>query len=108
MDIKELTIAQIEEIQRMFSSSPSMFPHLGKNVYIRTVTYHYTGRAVRLEGNFLVLEHAAWVASSRRWTHALKTGELDEVEPYPNGTTVNIDTIVDVSPWDHVLPKDVK
>lgn len=80
----------------------------GKNVIVRTVTYHYTGRlvAVTPDGG-LVLEDAAWIGDSGRWAKALVTGRLDEVEPYPDGPVV-VSAIVDVSEWRHPLPRETR
>jgi hypothetical protein len=54
---------------------------VGAQLFIRTVTYHMTGRVVKRTGNLLELEDAAWIADSGRFADAIKTGELSEVEP---------------------------
>jgi hypothetical protein len=77
---------------------------LGKAYFIRTVSYHLTGRLVAIDGQFLILEQAAWIADSGRFTQALRDGKLDEVEPV--GTAiVNNQSIVDAFPWHHALPE---
>lgn len=79
----------------------------GKNVIVRTVTFHYTGRLVgQLIDGALVLEDVAWIAGSGRWAEALEQGPdaLDEVEPYPAGP-VAVSAVVDVSEWKHELPR---
>ena len=81
---------------------------VGENVFVRTVTYHYTGKLVRITASDIVLESAAWVADSGRWSEALKTGVLNEVEPFPGAVIINRAAIVDVSVWNHALPRDVK
>ena len=81
----------------------------GKNVFIRTVTYHYTGRVVSVSKSTIVLEEAAWIGDSGRWSAALATGVLDEVEPYPAGPVcISRGAVVDVSVWGHPLPRTVK
>ncbi len=83
---------------------------VGDAVFIRTVTYHYIGKIVGVYANEITLIDATWVADSGRWSAALKTGTLSEVEPFPDGDVVVISrgTIVDVSPWRHALPRSVK
>jgi len=86
-------------------------PHerwMGRNVFIRTITYHYTGRVVGLDDTFVTLEDAAWIADSGRFAQALYNGTLNEVEPYPDRVQVALSAIVDVSPWLHDLPRSTK
>lgn len=77
---------------------------IGKAYFIRTVTYHLTGRLVAIDGQFLILEKAAWIADSGRFTQALRDGKLDEVEPVGQAI-VNNQSIVDAFPWQHDLPE---
>ena len=84
------------------------FPLVGAKVFVRAVTYHYIGYARGVEGGFLVLEDASWVADSGRWADALATGVLQEVEPYPGTAYVNMAAIVDCSEWTHPLPREQK
>jgi hypothetical protein len=77
---------------------------VGQKLFIRTVTYHMTGKVVKRMGAFIQLEKAAWIADSGRFSNALKTGELSEVEPV--GTMwVNLSSVVDFFPWKHTLPE---
>jgi hypothetical protein len=79
---------------------------IGEKVFIRTVTYHYTGQVVAVDAGMITLRDAAWIADSGRWATALKTGELSEVEPYLPGQLVYVGrgAIVDVTAWTHGLP----
>lgn len=80
---------------------------VGQKLFIRTVTYHMTGKVVKRMGAFIQLEDAAWIADSGRFSTALKTGELSEVEPV--GTMwVNLSSVVDFFPWKHKLPQEQK
>ena len=81
---------------------------IGAKLFIRTVTYHYTGRVSYFADGELVLEDAAWIADSGRFANALKTGELGEVEPYPGLCSLGVGAIVDASPWNHELPRGTK
>lgn len=51
---------------------------VGDDVYIRTVTHHYTGHITNITGEFITLGDAAWIADSGRWTTALTTGTDDD------------------------------
>jgi len=93
--MKDSDIKEINQIEDM----------IGNKYYFRTVTYHQVGRVVKQIGNFLQLEDASWVAESGRFMQAIKNGSLSEVEPV--GTMfINIDSLVDLFPWIHNLPKD--
>lgn len=52
---------------------------VGGSYFFRTVTYHLTGRIKQVLGNLLILEDAAWIADSGRFTQAIKDGVLSEV-----------------------------
>lgn len=80
---------------------------VGKSYFIRTVTFHLTGRVKSALGGFLVLEHAAWIADSGRFADAISTGELSEVEPVEQAI-VNLSAITDAFPWPHALPRKQK
>ena len=80
---------------------------VGEKLFIRTVTYHCVGEVTKKIGNFFELKNASWVADSGRFMQAIKNGTLSEVEPV--GTMwLNTNSIVDIFPWKHSLPKDQK
>jgi hypothetical protein len=82
---------------------------IGEKVFIRTITYHLTGRIIAIKdiggASFLVLDEAAWVAFSARFTQTITNGDLDEVEPVPGIVRVSVGAIVDVFCWEHPLPR---
>lgn len=84
---------------------------VGKPVFIQTVTLYFTGRLKRTESlggkHFLVLDKAAWVASTARFHVTMATGELQEVEPYPYEQEVYIsfDGVIALTKWDFPLPQ---
>lgn len=83
--------------------------HVGNKVFIRAVTYHYLGRVVGLTDTEILLDQASWVADSGIFSVACKTGTLSEVEPYPDGViSVARGAVVDVSTWQHALPRERK
>jgi len=61
---------------------------IGANYLIRTVTMIDTGRLVAVTEHELVLEDAAWIADTGRFTDALTTGTFREVEPFPRGRVI--------------------
>jgi hypothetical protein len=78
---------------------------VGKAYFIRTVTMHQIGVLLDLNDKELLLKDAIWVADSGLFNHALRTGKLDEVEPFVGNIIVNRDAIVDVCEWTHEIPK---
>lgn len=97
-DLKELLIAN------------DCHPYsVGKNIFIRTVTMAHTGKLVQVTDKELVLENACWIADTGRFADFLKTGELNECEPFPDGKViVGRGSIVDVCEWSHPLPREQK
>lgn len=77
-------------------------------VIIRCVTHYYVGRVAVVTRDAVLLTEASWVASTGRWHTALATGELDEVEPYPDKVWINRGAMVDWSSWNHELPREAK
>jgi len=111
MKIDEMTIREAREIAQMFGGAagakPSPFP-AGSAWLIRTVTMAWTGRVRAVVGDFLVLDSAAWIADTGRYSAATKAENLTEVEPAGDGVIVGIGAIVDARPWSGDLPTDVK
>ena len=81
---------------------------IGECYLIRTVTHYYTGRIKAITPNDVLLEEAAWIPDTGRYSDALRTGNLAEVEPYPNEVIVFIGSIVDAAVWKHPLPREPK
>lgn len=110
MSIDNITIGEARMIANMFGAAVDNHPpfEVGKAYFIRTCTYHFTGRIREITGGFLVLDDAAWIADSGRFADALKAGTLNEVEPMPDGTLVAIGAITDAAPWAHALPTNQK
>lgn len=118
MELDNLTLKDLKTLQALLANKEdsnnddnddSHFV-IGKNYFIRAVTYHYIGTLVKVSKTELVLKDASWIASSGRFMNAVKEGKLSEVEPYPDGELVIIGrgAIVDASVWLHKLPRDQK
>jgi len=70
------------------------------------VTFAVTGKVKQVKGKFIVLEDAAWVADTGRFSTAIESGTLSEVEAVTVDVVVNSDSIVDAYVWKHELPKE--
>ena len=111
MNIDELTIGEVKKLTAMIGMNTKQDNHslkIGEKVFIRTVTMHFTGQITAITESDIVLKDAAWIADSGRFSHALSTGELNEVEPYPDGVIISRGGLIDISPWNHKLPREIK
>jgi hypothetical protein len=69
---------------------------IGKTYLIRTVTMIDTGVVVRVTPQEIVLQDAAWIADTGRFSQALKTCDFSEVEPFPDGEVIiNRSAVID-------------
>ena len=84
----EITLADLKELFGNASSSSSSPWEIGSIYLIRTVTMTDTGRLVAVTDQELVLEDAAWIADTGRFSDALKKAEFGEVEPFPDGRVI--------------------
>ena len=83
---------------------------VGNKVFIRTVTHFFTGLIVALTKETISLKDCAWIADTGRFGEALRTGNLNEIEPYPDGVIVDVSrgAVIDTSTWNHALPRSAK
>ena len=89
--IDEMTIGEAKELAQLFGykeQSDNSHWIVGKPYLIRTVTMIQTGRLVKVTDKELVLEEAAWIADTGRFSDALVTLEFGEVEPFPDGFVI--------------------
>lgn len=113
MDLNSMTLGQLKQVQALFGNVVGGIPDhaypVGEPVFVRGVTMHYTGRLARVTAGELVLTDCAWIADSGRFSAALATGVLAEVEPYPDGeVVVSRGAVADIARWSHPLPRAVK
>ncbi len=80
----------------------------GDAVLIRTVTMYQVGRVVNIGPDSITLEEASWLADVGKFSTALETGALSEVEKIPSWCVVGRGAIVDIFPWAHPLPTATK
>ena len=81
---------------------------VGECYLIRTTTYTYTGRVRSVSFTDVVLGEAAWIPETGSYHGALRTGNLNSVEPYPDEVILATAVIVDAARWDHKLPREAK
>ena len=108
MQIDDLTLGQLKEIQSMGNNvSCNTHPYqIGEKYFIRTVTYFFTGYLEAVFEHELVINNAAWIADTGRFSQMLENGEMSEVEPYPNGPVViGRGAIIDASVIDFDVPR---
>ena len=119
MNLDDLTYAQLKELAKLLPAlgiggsvpSKEVLPAMlspGQKVFIRTVTWHFTGEIVSVTSAGYELKEAAWIADAHaRHADFLKDGPSSEaeIEPYPNGVVVPAGPVIDVSPWSHPLPR---
>jgi hypothetical protein len=112
----DLTVADLMELRGLFGGlpMPRELPagrddsawEIGKNYLIRTVTMIDTGRLVAINERWIVLEDAAWIADTGRFSDALVSGDFGEVEPFPEGRImIGCGAVIDVVPLDAPLPR---
>ena len=108
IEVSDEVFAKIkDQLGEEFAGIQNYQDLVGKKLYFRAVTYHTVGEVKSIVGRFAFLKNASWVADSGRFMNAIKDGTLSEVEPVGDAF-VNLDTVVDMFPWKHALPKDQK
>jgi len=85
MKLDELTIGDAKQLAGMFGTTGDGPWKVGTPMLIRTVTNYWTGRIVQIFPCSLVLEDAAWIADTGRFSEALTNGietlGSSEIEP---------------------------
>jgi len=102
----DISLNELKELLLRNGTSHSF--QVGKNYLIRAVNMYYTGRLSSVTDTDLVLEDAAWIASTGRFATALETGVLDEVEPFVNPVILSRSVIVIATTWNYPLPRKQK
>ena len=85
-----MTIGEFKKLASLFNgqSSDNSAWEIGKNYLIRTVTMIDTGRLIAVTSQELILEDAAWIADTGRFSDTIKSCAFDEVEPFPSGKVI--------------------
>ena len=81
---------------------------IGEKYLIRTVTNYWTGRIEFIGPQELKLSDAAWIADTGRFSQALESGVLNEIEPVDDMVIIGRASVIDAQLWRHNLPRKVK
>lgn len=109
MSIDNLTIKEARELAGLFGNSNKGNPFkIGESYLIRTVTMIVLGKLESVFETELVLSSASWVADTGRFYDALKTGKLNEIEPFINDVIVGRSALIDATIWTFKLPTEQK
>ena len=87
---------------------------IGKDYFIRTVTFVFVGKVIKENKRFVSLTSCSLIADTGRFNKAMEKGiETEsnaEIEVYPSNTVVNIGigTIIDFCEYSHELPTETK
>lgn len=98
--VKHSTVIQLDGTECAYE--------VGQCYLIRTVTMIELGRVKRITPREIILEDACWVADTGRFSEALATGELNEVEMYQTDVIVSLGAIVSATPWTNDLPTETE
>jgi hypothetical protein len=105
-------IKQGMEIAKLLTGDDSCvttFPEpVGQNIFVRTVTMYYLGCVDKVCGQWLTLKDASWVADTGRFGDFLKEGKGHEIEPFQKNVHIPLGSIIDVTKFDHALPREQK
>lgn len=110
----DLTIGQVKELAKIVGGMGGVTEmehpyHIGKNYFIRTVTFYYIGTLRRVTQQELVLEDAVWVADTGRFHQAMTDGTLSEIEPFGKGEVIiGRGAVIDATLWNHMVPTTQK
>lgn len=106
----ELTIKDLKDLFSEKESKKTGFEkYLNKNIFLRTVTHHYTGHVVEVDSMSMTLEKAAWICDDGRFHNAMKdSSNFNEVEPFVNPITINLYSILECTELEGELPRKQK
>ena len=86
-EVKYVRADSVSTVEPVLTGDFNPF-EIGAVYLIRTVTMIDTGRVIAANDKWIVLEDAAWIASTGRFADALKKCEYSEVEPFPDGRVI--------------------
>ena len=104
----ELSLKDLKELFVQNESLNESPYKTGENYFIRTVTFHYTGKLVKVFPTEIVLIDCAWIPDDGRFADSFEK-EYNEVEPFPDGEVIiGRGAILDCSIIKKSLPRKQK
>lgn len=101
----EISMKEFAEIIKGESDSNPY--KIGEKYLIRTVTMIYTGKLKAVYKQELLIDEAAWIPETERYSDTVKKSIFKEVEPYPCDVIIGRGAILDVTAIDD-LPRSQK
>lgn len=89
---------ELKKVKSLKVGTSKLF-EIGESYFIRTVTYHFTGRVIDIAEGFVFMEDVAWIADSGRFTDFIKGEQPQSMESEIYGdktVAVNISSIIDI------------
>jgi hypothetical protein len=89
--------------------TPMQSLRVGQCYLLRTTRHGcYTGRVKAVSFTDVVLSEAAWLPDQDSVGDALRTGQLEIVDPFPDEVIISTAILIDAAPWPHPLPREVR
>ena len=110
MDIGKMKVDDVLAIARLINPQKVDTEHhyeIGKNYFIRTVTWCYLGKLIAVHAQEFVLTNVSLIGDTGTFTKALAEADsMDEIEVYPpdKRVTVGRGALIDAVEYDHDLP----
>jgi hypothetical protein len=85
----------------------SLLPfQVGKTYIVRTVSFANVGKLKSVVGNWLIMAAASWIADTGSWSDCLtKAHSFKMVEPFKDDVYINLDAVIDATPFNQELPE---
>lgn len=106
---------ELREVLEAFGGTgpqPTIPVEVGKAYLFRTIGYHWLGRVIAVNGRWLTIDDASWVADTGRYSEAIsgKIGSLSssELEPSPRPVLLNSDHVTDAVSYPFEIPRSLK
>ncbi len=103
----ELSVSDIRELIGG-SGDSSTSVKVGGQYLFRTVTLYLTGRVVGITASDFLLEDAAWIADTGRFSDAVRAVQFNEVEPIEGRHILFRGGLIDAAALSGSLPRSQK